>query len=588
MSTLLWVLVGILLYTSAAMALNARGLLPSSFKVSGPIVTIHTKRGREFLEWLATPKRLWRAWGNFGIGIALVIMVGSFLTVLLSAISTLMQPQAAGLIRPQDALVIPGVNQFLPWEAAIDILIGLLVGLIVHEGGHGLLCRVEDIKIESMGVAFLAFIPMGAFVQPDEESQTAADRGGKTRMFAAGVTNNFLVTAISFVLLFALVGSLITVVPGVAIGGALPGSAAQEAGIERGDVLIGVDGEEIESESEFTAALETADRQVTVDRKDAESVTVERSLIVTRAVVDGPIETGTEIKYVDGEAVFTASSFAAAIEGREVVELGTDQGTVRLPIGTFASTVPGDEPLGAAGAPDTPTIVHSLGGEPTPNHEALSDVLSETTPGETVEVVVYHDTDSPWDGERNSYEVTLDEHPTEDHGFLGVGGIQAGTSGVVVDDFGIDTYPAEYYHATLGGSGWGDDPVTTFVSRTFTVLVLPFMNIIDPNIGYNFAGFNGDISNFYSVSGPLSAGLVFGLVNVLFWTGWVNINLGIFNCIPSYPLDGGHILRSCVEATLSRLPGDASSATVGAITAGISVTMIVSLLALLFLPWLLS
>jgi hypothetical protein len=33
MNTLLWVLVGILLYTSVAMALNSRGLLPDSVKV---------------------------------------------------------------------------------------------------------------------------------------------------------------------------------------------------------------------------------------------------------------------------------------------------------------------------------------------------------------------------------------------------------------------------------------------------------------------------------------------------------------------------------------------------------------------------
>ena len=593
MSTLLWVLVGILLYTSAAMALKSRGLLPSPIKVSGPIVTIHTKRGRAFLDWLATPKRLWRAWGNLGVGIALVIMVGSFLAVLVSAIGTLSEPQTAGFVRPQDALVIPGVNQFLPWEAAIDIVIGLLVGLVVHEGGHGLLCRVEDIEIDSMGVALLAFIPMGAFVQPDEKSQEAADRGGKTRMFAAGVTNNFLVTAISFALLFAIVGSLVSVAPGVAIGGVLPGSAAEDAGIDRGDVLVGVDGEAIDGEDSFTAALEEADREVTVERKDAEPVTVERSLIVTQAVLDGPIETGAEIRTVDGEAVFTEPTFRDALSGRETVELGigTEDGedeTVRFPVGTFVSTVPGDRPLGAAGAPDVPMIVHSVGGERTADHEELSAVLAGTEPGETVEVVVYHGNDDPWGGDRNVYEVTLSEHPSEDHGFLGVGGIQGGTSGVVVDDFGIDTYPAEQYHAMLGGSGWGENPVTTFVTRTFAALVLPFMNIVDPNIGYNFAGFNGEIANFYSVSGPLGAGVVFALVNVLFWTGWVNINLGIFNCIPSYPLDGGHILRTSVEATLARLPGEASQATVSVITAVISLTMIVSLLGLLFGPWLLS
>jgi len=591
MNTLLWVLIGILLYTSAAMALKSRGLLPSAVKVSGPIVTVHTKRGRALLDWLAGPKRLWRAWGNFGVGIALVLMVGSFFAVLVSALGVITEPQSAGFVRPQDALVIPGVNQFLPWEAAVDIVVGLLVGLVVHEGGHGLLCRVEDIEIDSMGIALLGFVPMGAFVQPDEESQEAADRGGKTRMFAAGVTNNFLVTAISFALLFAIVGSLVSVTAGVAVGGVLPGSAAEEAGLERGNVLVGVDGEEIEDEASFSAALSDADREVTVTRKDGESVTVERGLIVTRAVVDGPVQTGTEIRTIDGEPVFTESSFEAALEGEETVELGTENGTVRLPVGTFVSTVPSDGPLGSAGAPDRPTIIHSVGGEQTANHETLSAVLADTDPGDTIEVIAYHGGESgsdPWSGDREVYQVTLDEHPEEGHGFLGVGGIQTGTSGIGIDDFGIDTYPADRYHAMLGGTGWNDSPVTTFVTRTFAALVLPFMSMIDPNAGYNFAGFNGAITNFYSVSGPLTPGVVFGIVNVLFWTGWVNINLGIFNCIPSYPLDGGHILRSSVEATLARLPGEASRMAVSAITGAISTTMILSLLGLLFVPWLLG
>ncbi|QLD88864.1 site-2 protease family protein [Natronomonas salina] len=589
MSTLLWILVGILLYTSAAMALKSRGVLPSSLTVSGPILTIHTQRGRSFLNWLATPKRLWRAWGNLGVGVAIVIMVGSFFAVLLSAVSIATNPEATtGFVRPQDALVIPGVNQFLPWAAAVDILVGLLVGLVVHEGGHGLLCRVEDIDIDSMGVALIALVPLGAFVQPDEESQEAADRGSKVRMFAAGVTNNFLVTALAFALLFAIVANAVAVVPGVAIGGALPGSAAEDAGIERGDVLTEVNGQPVADEEEFEAALAEADREVTVDRRDGEAVTVERELIVTRAVVDAPIGTGTTVRAVDGETVYTESAFEAALNGSETVEVETENGTTQFPVGVFASTVPDGDPLSEAGAPDTPVLIHSVGGERTPTPEALSSVLSETDPGQTVEVVAYHgDGADPWNGERQVYEVELGEHPTDDHGYLGVGGIQQGTSGVVVDDFGIDTYPAEQYHSLLGGGGWGDDPLVTFISRTFALLVLPFASVVDPNLGYNFAGFNGSVANFYEVSGPLSAGAIFGLVNVLFWTGWVNINLGLFNCIPSYPLDGGHILRSCVEAILARLPIEATPTLASAVTTTISVTMIVSLLGMLFVPQLL-
>jgi membrane-associated protease RseP (regulator of RpoE activity) len=586
MSTLLWLLVGILLYTSAAMALDSRGVLPPSLRVTGPILTVHTKRGRAFLDWLATPKRAWRAWGNLGAGAALVIMVGSFFAVLVSAVGVLTEPEATtGFVRPQDALVIPGVNQFLPWAAAVDILVGLLVGLVVHEGGHGLFCRVEDIQIDSMGVALLAFVPLGAFVEPDEQSQEAADRGSQTRMFAAGVTNNFLVTALSFALLFGIVASLVTVAPGVAIGGSLPGSAAQEAGIERGDVLTAVNGQSVENEEEFEAALAEAPREVTVDRRDGDAVTVQRELMVTRAVIDAPVDTGTTVRAVDGEAVYTESALEAALADAEVVELETDDGTVRFPVGVFASTVPEGDPLNEAGAPDTPTLIHSVGGEPTPTPEALAAVLSETDPGQTVEVVAYHgEGNDPWSGERHVYEVELGEHPREEHGYLGVGGLQRGTSGVVFDDFGIDTYPAERYHALLGGSGWGDDPVTTFVSRTFAVLVLPFASVVDPNLGYNFAGFNGGIADFYEVSGPLGAGVVFALANVLFWTGWVNINLGLFNCIPSYPLDGGHILRSSVEAVLARLPVETTPFLASAVTTAISVTMILSLLGLLFIP----
>ena len=590
MRPLWWILAGIALYTAVAMALSARGLLPASLRVAGPLLTVHTERGKALLDRLAAPRRFWRAWGNFGVGLAVVIMVGSFFGVLLSAVSALSDPGAVGgITRPQDALVIPGVNRFLPWAAAVDILFGLLVGLVVHEGGHGLLCRVEDIEIESMGVALLAFVPLGAFVQPDEASRERADRGGKTRMFAAGVTNNFLVTLVAFGLLFVVVGGLVTVVAGVPVGGALPGSPAEEAGLERGDVITSVNGQPVANESAFEGALAGADREVTVGRAEGGPVTVERRLIVTRAVVDAPLDTGAAVRTVDGEAVHTESGFEAAVGGREVVELGTDEGTVRFPVGVFVSSVPRDGPLARAGAPDTPMLVGSVDGEPTPTPEALAAVLANRSANDTVEVVAYHGTGTdPWRGDRHVYEVTLEENPRTEGGFLGVAGLQEGTSGVLLDDFGIDTYPADQYHAFLGGSGFGEDPISTFVLRMVILLTMPFANVALPGLNYNFAGFNGFVTDFYAVSGPLGAGAVFGLANVLFWTGWVNVNLGLFNCIPSYPLDGGHLLRSAVEALLARLPGDPSPAVATALTGAISASMILSLLGLLFLPQLLS
>jgi membrane-associated protease RseP (regulator of RpoE activity) len=282
MNTLLWILVGLLAYMTVAVFLRTRGLLPDSVRLQGPLVTLHTKRGRAFLNWLARPKRFWRAWSNLGVGIALVIMVGTFLLLLLQGVTILRNPPAPTAVnQPQNFLVVPGVNQFLPLSVAPEIVFGLLVGLVVHEGGHGLLCRVEDIDIESMGLVFLAVIPIGAFVEPNEESQRRADRGGRTRMFAAGVTNNFAVTAVTFALLFGPVIASVGLAPGVPIGGAYDGSPASVAGIDHGDRITAVEGTPVGTEAELDQLLAASDAQsVSVEVDGERTVPVERSLVV--------------------------------------------------------------------------------------------------------------------------------------------------------------------------------------------------------------------------------------------------------------------------------------------------------------------
>ncbi|ERH03831.1 MAG: hypothetical protein J07HR59_00956, partial [Halorubrum sp. J07HR59] len=114
MSTLLWVIVGVLGYTVTATWLQSRGVLPDAVNVSGPTTTISTTRGRAFLDRLSAPKRAWRILANLGVGGTLVIMVGAFLTFLLQAVSVIANPpEPTGVNTPQNVLVIPGVNDFL-------------------------------------------------------------------------------------------------------------------------------------------------------------------------------------------------------------------------------------------------------------------------------------------------------------------------------------------------------------------------------------------------------------------------------------------------------------------------------------------
>ena len=585
------VLVG---YTVAAYLLKARGLLPSSVRLSGPLTTIHTTRGRVLLTRLARPKRFWRAWSNVGVGIALVVMGGSFALLVAQAAAILQNPpEPTQVTQPRNFLVIPGVNDFLPLSVAPEILLGLLVGLVVHEGGHGLLCRVEDIDIESMGLVSLAVVPIGAFVEPSEESQRRADRGARTRMFAAGVTNNFVIAAVGFALLFGPVIGAITVAPGVPVADAFGGTPADAAGIDQGDRVTAIEGRSIATEADLEAALaatEASTVSVTVD--DERTVSVDRSLVVVGSVGGSPANLTVDprgdpiqVTAVEGTPVSTRAGFERVVENQTVATVETSAGTRTFPVGVYVAVSEGGA-LDAAGAPVETTVVTHVDGARVTDQRELTAALDDTTAGERIAVETYRD------GERQSYEATLDADD-DGSGLLGVG-VFEGTSGVVLDDFGVEAYPAGTYLELLGGDGGpgAASPIGTggsLLLPIFVALILPLASFV---LGVpNFPGFTGYWTAFYDVQGPLGVTgepAVFLTANVLFWAAWVNLQLGLFNCIPGYPLDGGRILRTGTEAIVSRLPVADRDRVVSTITTGIGLTMLASLLLLVFGPSLLN
>lgn len=576
MSTLTWILVGVAIYWVILLSARNRGLLPSYVGTQGPIITLHTKRGRILLDRLARPKRFWRAFGNVGVGITLVVMALSFAFVLFAAVQALYTPAgtASAVTEPRNVVVIPGVNDFLPLSVAPEIVFGLLVGLVAHEGAHGLLCRVEDIEIDSMGVALLAVVPMGAFVEPDQESQERADRGGKTRMFAAGVTANFIVTILAFALLFGPVAGSIAVAPGAAVGGAFPDSPAAVADISEGDRITAVEGQSVADSGELADALTETDGEVTLTIDGEREVTVDREVRVTEAVEGGPsgLDPGDTIVAVNGDPVTTEAEFREALGEEPTVTVETADGEEHTFAAGALSTVAENSPASEAGMPaGEQVVITAIDGERVIGSEGLTAILQGTEPGQTIEI------EAVVDGEVESYSVTLDEHPGG-YGQVGIT-VQPGVTGLVLDDLGIQPYPAATYLSVLGG-----DSSTTFIGAIAGALVLPIAGIGGLGLPFNFAGFTGYVTNFYVVEGALAplGGGVFLLANLLFWTGWINLNLGFFNCIPAFPLDGGHILRTSTEAIVSRLPIRGSYELTKTVTVSIGVTMLFGLLLMVF------
>ena len=561
LTTALWIALGLVIYTAIAMGLRARGSLPPWISVFGPLVTFETRNGLERLDSLADgrSRRLWQAVTTGGVAVSVLLLVWTFVLVLFAAYAALTTESASDVNQPRNALAIPGVNDFLPLAAAPEIVVGLFVGLFVHEFGHGLLGRIEVVGVESAGVIFLAIVPFGAFVGLNESDERAASTASRARIYAAGITNNLMVALLAVGFLLALVSTSIAAVSGLAVSGVYPATPADDAGLERGDVITAVDGDPIADSEELRAALDATTQPVTLavdgDRDGTETISLERSVVVTSTPAGDParldethaLEPGDTITAVNETPVDTEREFADALENETVATLETDEGTTTLVAGVAVAEIEHDGPLAAAGVTDADslTITH-LDGERVVDAEALLEELADATPGETVTVAL------AVDGERETTDVTLGDHDGE--AILGITPV-AGTSGVTVTDLGVNPHPSEQHLAILQGQPAADGLGSSALERALAVFTLPFAGLIGGISTANFGGFVGSVANFYTVTGPLSifGGGVFLAANVLFWTWWLNLLLGVFNCIPCYPLDGAKLLSTAVEGIGSRL-----------------------------------
>lgn len=165
---------------------------------------LRTKWGVRAMERLAKYRRFWRVFGIISRILTIVLMAFIVFIVIvdLMLIPSMIGGANVGL---EYVLAIPGLNPMLPLVYGV---IGLIVAMVVHELAHGIQSRANDIDVESSGILY-AVVPIGAFVEPNNEQIQRSSRRVQMDMYSAGIATNTVVAFILFIVMTAgLLGSI--------------------------------------------------------------------------------------------------------------------------------------------------------------------------------------------------------------------------------------------------------------------------------------------------------------------------------------------------------------------------------------------
>jgi membrane-associated protease RseP (regulator of RpoE activity) len=173
-------------------------------------------------------------------------------------------------------LLIPGVTVRSIPNLTYFLLAAPIV-LVIHEVAHGIVARLEKIKVKSGGFAIIIAIIAG-FVEPDEEEFSKAKKLSKVRVIAAGSMSNVLFSfIIAGLLMFnpafgTILESVSPVVRsvfyndpvGVSVVQISEGSGAEAAGMQVNDIITRVDGTTIKTPTDFEQVKLTPGERVSV------------------------------------------------------------------------------------------------------------------------------------------------------------------------------------------------------------------------------------------------------------------------------------------------------------------------------------
>lgn len=173
-------------------------------------------------------------------------------------------------------LLIPGVTiRSVP--NLVYFLLAAPIVLVVHEVAHGIVARLERIRVKSGGFAIIIALIAG-FVEPDEDEFNRARRVSRVRVIAAGSTSNILLSFLvaSLLMFNPAFGNILELLSpqvrsifyndpiGVPVVQVIEGSGAAQAGMRAGDIITAINDTQVKTPADLAKVRLVPGEQVSV------------------------------------------------------------------------------------------------------------------------------------------------------------------------------------------------------------------------------------------------------------------------------------------------------------------------------------
>jgi Zn-dependent protease len=223
---------------------------------------IHTPFGLKLFDVLAKTNaaRIYARFNKYLMplitALAIFLIIGSLIVI----VSNAPVREVNRELGPRSIFLLPGVNPYLPWTYA---LISLIITIVIHEAGHGVVARVHNVKIESTGIVLFLGIPIGAFVNIERNELEKTSLKNKSAILTAGPLNNMILAAISLFGLYLVVSTLSPLPAsggqetGLLINGVNKASLAEKIGLTEGSVIQSISGQNVRSVEDLRKVLQS-------------------------------------------------------------------------------------------------------------------------------------------------------------------------------------------------------------------------------------------------------------------------------------------------------------------------------------------